>query len=145
MSPGNLAPNSCKLLIGNWLFVILEPPLSRPPDYLVSYRASHLDGSQAGCSPDRLPENLDNNLGCCLLGHPADHLPKNRLRYREDRLVRNLAGHRADCLENHLEENPADNLAGYLPSNRADCLVGSPANHLHGNPVSYLPGPKTMA
>jgi len=141
MSPGNPAPKSCNLVIGNWLLVILEGPLSRPPDYSVSYRASHLDGNRAGYSPDHFPDSPESYLDCCLPNHPADHLPRNLPRYRGDHLVNGLPGHRADCLANHLEENPAGNPAGNLLSNGTDCLVDSPVNHPPGNRADHLPGP----
>jgi len=134
MSPGNPATNSCKLVIGNQLLVILEPPLSRLPGCLVSCRASHLHGSQA----DRFRDCVLDSVECCLLERLADHLPENPLRYPEDRRVGNSADHRAGCPKNHLEENSADNLPGNLTS----CSVDSPVNHLHGNSASYLQGPR---
>jgi len=114
--------------------VILKPPLSRAPDYLVNYRAGHLQGSQAG----RFPDCVLDSVECCLLDRLADHLPENPLRHPEDRRVGNSADRCADRAENHLEENPADNMAGSLMS----CLVDSPVNHLHGNSASYLQGPR---
>jgi hypothetical protein len=69
MSPCSQAWKCSNFVIVNWLFVILAPPLPRPPGYLGGSRASCPDSSSAGRSAGYLVGNPESYPD----GNPASY------------------------------------------------------------------------
>jgi hypothetical protein len=128
MSSCLLAPKCPNFVISNWLFVILAPPLPRPPGSLGDYSASCPESSSAGCpagNPVRSPESC---LACCLVSYSASSLERNSASCPVSCGDRCSAGCSADCLANRSGSSPDSNSAGNsvsCPENSwEDCSTG---------------------
>ena len=138
MSPGNLAPKSCKFGAHRALLMATESTLSHPPSCLVKHAVNCPERSLAGHSPHYSVRNSENYLG----GHPASYrtgyLPENPESCRADCLDSNSADPSADCPDNRPERNPESNLPSNWAGNLQDDSESNSAGYLPHCLASYL-------
>ena len=132
MSPRNQAQECPKLVISNWLFVIVVSPLPRPPGYSASCSPNCPESRSGDCSAGYPERHLENYPDFCPVSYSEGCPERNRTSYPESSVENRSADSSADCpgkrpedsSGSNLPSNPEDNLLRYSESYPADTLPG---------------------